>query len=72
MIILSWNVRGLNNTCRQKDIHDLIVIHSPDVFCVQETKVSVEVMHQLAPCIWYVVHYQSIGLQGNFGGLALF
>ena len=72
MIILSWNVRGLNSTCRQKAIHDLIVIHSPDVFCVQETKVSVEVMHQLAPCIWYAGHCQSIGSQGNSGGLALF
>ena len=72
MIILSWNVRGLNSTCHQKFIHDLIVIHSPDVFCVQETKVFVEVMHQLDPCIWYTGHYQSIGLQGNYGVLALF
>ena len=72
MIILSWNVRGLNNTCRQNDIHDLIVIHSVDVFCVQETKVFVEVMHQLAPCIWYFGHCQSIVSQGNSRGLALF
>ena len=72
MIILSWNVRGLNNTYRQKAIHDLISIHSPDVFCIQETKVSIEVMHQLTPCIWYAGHYQSIGSQGNSRVLALF
>ena len=29
-------------------------------------------MHQLAPCIWYAGHYQSIGSQGNSRGLALF
>ena len=65
-------MRGLNNTYRQKAIHDLIAIHSPDVFCIQETKVSIEVMHQLAPCIWYAGHCQSSGSQGNSGGLALF
>ena len=64
MIILSWNVSGLNSTWYQKSIHDLIAIHSLDVFCVQETKVFVEVMHHLAPCIWYVGHYQIIGSQG--------
>ena len=61
MIILSWNVRDLNSTYHQKAIHDLIAIHSLDVFFVQETKVSVEVMHQHAPHIWYVGQYQSIG-----------
>ena len=72
MIILSWNVRGLNSTYCQKAIHDLIAIHSSDVFCVQETKVSVEVMHRHGPRIWYAGHCQSIGSQGNSGGLALF
>ena len=72
MIILSWNMRGLNSTYRQKVIHDLIAIHSPNVFCVQETKVSIEVMPQLASCIWYASHCQSIGSQGNSRGLALF
>ena len=72
MIILSWNVRGLNSTCRQKAIHDLIAIHSSDVFCVQETKFSIEVMPQHASDIFYASHCQGIGSKGNSGGLALF
>ncbi|WP_368855854.1 endonuclease/exonuclease/phosphatase family protein [Pseudomonas laurentiana] len=52
MIILSWNVRGLNSIPRQKAIQNLVVDHNPDVLCIQETKLSVESMVQYASSIW--------------------
>ena len=44
MIILSWNVRGLNKIHRQKAIHNFVVDHNPDVFGIQETKLFVKSM----------------------------
>ncbi|XP_059064615.1 uncharacterized protein LOC131856729 [Cryptomeria japonica] len=72
MIILSWNARGLNSTPRQKAIQDLIAVHSPDIFCIQETKLLVDLMFQHAPRIWFSSQCQCIGSRGTSGGLALF
>ena len=72
MIILSWNVRGLNSIPRQKAIHNLVVDHSPDVFCIQETKLSVESMVQQASSIWSRGQCQCVGATGSAGGLAIF
>lgn len=53
MIILSWNARGLNGASHQKDIQDLIGVHSLDIFCVQETKLQLDFMLWYAPHIWF-------------------
>jgi exonuclease III len=39
--ILSWNMRGMNNAVRQEEIKQLMTIYSPDLVCLQETKLSV-------------------------------
>ena len=41
MIILSWNVRGLNNIPRQKVVHRLIDSRSLDIVFIQENKFTV-------------------------------
>ena len=51
MIILSWNVRALNSIPRQKAIQKLVVDHSLDILCIQETKHSVGSMFSCAPRI---------------------
>jgi exonuclease III len=38
--ILSWNVRGLNSSAKQKDVRQIISTHKPDLVCLQETKLS--------------------------------
>jgi hypothetical protein len=38
--ILSWNVRGLNNTVRQEEVIQTISLARPDVVCIQETKME--------------------------------
>ena len=72
MIILSWNVRGLNSIPRQKAIQNLVVDHNPYVLCIQETKLSVESMVQYASSIWSRGQCQCVGAIGSAGGLAIF
>lgn len=52
MIILSWNLRGLNNGPRQKVVHEFVRRQGPDVLFLQETKLSMESMHGLKPRLW--------------------
>ena len=70
MIVISWNVRGLNNGPRQKVVHELVRRQSPDVLCLQETKLSVESMQGLKPRLWRSGECQCIGALGASGGLA--
>ncbi|XP_059076969.1 uncharacterized protein LOC131876167 [Cryptomeria japonica] len=70
--VLSWNVRGLNSGPRQKAVHDLVRKHGPDAFFLQETKLSVESMLDLAPRLWRCGECQCIGAHGSSGGVAYF
>ena len=70
MIVLSWNVRGLNSGPRQKVVHGLVRKQGPDVLFLQETKLSVEGMQGLKPRLWSSGECQCIGAQGAFEGLA--
>ena len=70
MIVLSWNVRGLNSGPRQKVVHELVRRQSPDVLFLQETKLSVESMQGLKPRLWRSGECQCIGSLGASGGLA--
>ena len=72
MIIISWNVRGLNSGPRQKAVQELVRSHSPDVLFLQETKVSVECMLSIAPKLWKNGQCQCVGAQGSSGGMACF
>ena len=69
MIVLSWNVRGLNSGPRQKVVWELIRRQSLDVVFLQETKLSVENMQGLIPKLWRNGDSQSIGAHGASGGL---
>lgn len=69
MIIISWNVRGLNNDPRIKVVWELVRSHSLDVIFLQENKVSVECMMGLAPKLWKNGQCQCIGAQGSSGGV---
>ena len=52
MIVLSWNVRGLNSIPRQKVVRRLIESQSPDVVFIQETKLSLDGLAKCAAYIW--------------------
>ena len=49
-----------------------MVDHNLDVFCIQETKLSVESMVQYVSFIWSRGQCQCVGAIGNASGLAIF
>ena len=70
MIILSWNVRGLNNIPKQKVVRRLIDSHSPDVIFIQETKLLVDELDSYGPKLWPHGSWQEVGAERSSGGLA--
>ena len=54
-----------------KAIHQLVVDHSLDIFCIQETKLLVDSLFICAPKIWFLGQCQCVGALGSFGGLAI-
>lgn len=70
MIILSWNIRGLNGKIKRSMIRSLINQHTPQFFFIQETKI--EVFNQrLINSFWKnsCVEWISSPSQGNSGGI---
>lgn len=70
MIILSWNVRGLNRGHRQNAVHELVRRQGPEVVFLQETKLSIESIQGLNPRLWRSGKCQCIGAHGASEGLA--
>ena len=38
VIMMTWNIRGINNSVAQRNLPDLVRSFKVDVVCVQETK----------------------------------
>lgn len=70
MIVISWNVRGLNIPPRQKAIRKMIGFHSPDIFFIQEIKLSVDGMLNRASSVWSRGCCQCIGSFASSRGVA--
>ena len=64
MIILSWNVRGLNNIPRQKVVRRLRDSQSPYVIFIQETKLSIDELDSCGPKLWPIVAGKEWVLKG--------
>ena len=72
MIVLSWNVRGLNNIPRQKVVRRLIDSKLPNVVFVQETKLTLDGLANCASHIWPQGNWQGLGAPHSSGGVACF
>ena len=72
MIVLSWNVRGLNIIPRQKAVRRLIESQSPDLVFIQETKLSLDALANCAARIWPQGSWQGVGAWNSSGGVACF
>ena len=72
MIVLSWNVRGLNSIPRQKAVRRLIESQSPDMVFIQETKLSLDGLAKCAAYIWPHGSWQGVGALNGSGGVACF
>ena len=51
---------------------ELVVENSPDILCIQETKLSVDSMFRCVPNIWLLSHCQCIGALGRSCGLSIY
>jgi exonuclease III len=71
MKIISWNIRGLNGRSKQKMLRELILVETPDVVLLQETKCTSEDIDRLLPYCWRQGGAVSIDATGTAGGLAI-
>ena len=71
MIILSWNVRGLNESFKHKQLNEEVNKHKPNIFALAETKVKEHnsyITLKLFPSYSSVANYAS----HYNGGICLF
>jgi exonuclease III len=47
MIVISWNIRGLNSKGKQRYLKEKLKKEKPSVMILQETKISVQQIEQL-------------------------
>ena len=52
MSILVWNVRGLNDKGRRKDVKDHIAKYNPSIVAFVETKVALHNITRLSNCVY--------------------
>ena len=69
MKVLSWNYRGLGSKSKEEDMIDLISIHQPDIFLIQETKMEEDVFLQVSLKFWNKRGKVAISSRGASGGI---
>ena len=71
--ILSWNVRGVNDSNKRKVIKNLIRTNRVDLVCLQETKVqdmNIEIVRSLE--VGRFLKWIALNAEGSAGGILLF
>lgn len=62
MILITWNVRGLNNPTKQREVRSLIKRHSVVLACLIETRVkedkAVHIKNNIAPGWGFLNNYE--------------
>jgi len=71
MKIISWNVNGIRSILK-KGLLDWLYTEDPDIFCVQETKASEEVLPQELISINGYYSYFSSAERKGYSGVALY
>lgn len=71
MIVLSWNIRGLNSKGKQRYLREKLKKEKPSVMILQETKISVQQIEELM--VRNKMHYEVMGQDaiGSAGGIAI-
>ena len=71
--ILSWNVRGVNDSEKRKVIKNLIRTNRVDLVCLQETKVqemNVDMVCSLE--VGRFLNWTALNAEGSVGGILLY
>lgn len=71
--ILSWNVRGMNNSAKREDIKHMISLNRPDIVCLQETKMTVidDTIVTEALGSTFTDNYRFLPADGTRGGILI-
>ena len=71
--ILSWNIRGVNNSDKRKVIKNLIRTNKVDLVCLQETKVQ-EMNNDMVRSLGVsrFRNWIALNAEGSAGGILLF
>ena len=69
MKVLSWNCRGLGSTHKEEAMADLVSLHQPDIFMIQETKMEEDAFLHVTPKFWKKTSKAAIISRGASGGI---
>ena len=69
MKVLSWNYRGLGSKSKEEAMTDLISLHHPDIFLIQETKMEEDVFLQTSTKFWKKRGKAAISSRGASSGI---
>jgi exonuclease III len=72
LIILNWNVRGLNDAAHRELVRETVICSKPNIVCLQETKLSsidAGLAHETLG--QHLDSYLELGAQGTRGGILL-
>lgn len=73
MEIISWNVNGIRAVHRKGELQSLLLNHSPDILCIQETKASRDQLGEDILNIGsYTSYFQSATVKKGYSGVAIY
>ena len=70
MILVSWNCRDPGNPSKLNTVKDLLIIETPDILLLQETKIDEETLLLLSITKWKKNVGIAVSVRGSSGGLA--
>ena len=70
MNIVSWNCRGLGISLKDEFVNDLIIMDSPDVILLQETKIDEDSILSISSKKWKTNVGKVVSSIGTAGGIA--
>ena len=70
--ILTWNVRGLNDSGKRLRIKHMLKLWQPDIICLQEAKLEL-ITSAIVRSLWrcHHVYWMFLGSNGASGGILL-
>jgi len=69
MKIISWNCRGVGTLAKEEAMHSLIILESPDILLIQETKLEDSAFLQASKKFWKKNGAHAMSARGASGGL---
>ena len=69
MNFVSWNCRGLSNSSKVEVVNDLIIMASPDILMLQETKMDEDSLLSISCKRWKMNVGKAVSARGTAYGI---